>query len=82
MTDKISGNHYDFPKVSETIELIEDVVTRENLPRRAAYSIGNALKYICRAGKKPGEEWMDDIRKAENYLHRATHGEWVGKEGR
>ena len=29
---------------------------------------GNAVKYICRAGKKPGEDAIDDYDKAIHYL--------------
>lgn len=74
---KVSGRHYDFAPVREAMELIEQVVGREGVPRRAAYCIGNALKYLIRAGAKPGEPWEDDVRKAENYLHRAHTGEWM-----
>lgn len=34
-----------------------------------AYCIGNALKYLSRAGKKGG--WREDLRKAVWYLNRA-----------
>ncbi len=77
--DRVKGLHYDFQPVKETIELIEQVVNRDNLPPSAAYCIGNALKYILRAGKKT-PDWKEDISKAENYLHRAIHGEWAVKK--
>lgn len=32
------------------------------------FSLGNAVKYICRAGKKDGESKLDDLRKARWYL--------------
>jgi len=32
------------------------------------YRLGNATKYICRAGKKPGTESLQDLRKALWYL--------------
>jgi len=32
------------------------------------FALGNALKYLCRAGKKPGELVLDDLRKARWYL--------------
>lgn len=73
---KASGIHYQTGPFKETIELIEDVVTRENIPRKSAYAIGNAIKYLLRVGKKQGEDWQDDVEKAENYLHRARTGEW------
>lgn len=73
---KANGIHYQTGPFKETIELIEDVVTRENIPRKSAYAIGNAIKYLLRVGKKQGEDWQDDVEKAENYLHRARTGEW------
>ena len=78
-TNKAAGTHYDMEPIHETIEIIEDVVTRENIPRKAAYSIGNAIKYLLRVGKKQGEDWQDDVEKAENYLHRALPGDWKCK---
>lgn len=36
----------------------------------AGFCTGNALKYICRAGRKPGEETLVDLRKALWYLER------------
>lgn len=77
MQEKVAGKHYDFEQVNETIELIELVVERGSIPRKSAYMIGNALKYIMRAGTKPNEDWKDDVAKAENYLHRALKGEWI-----
>ena len=61
----------------ETIKIIHAIVKREELPREAAYDIGTAVKYQCRAGLKPDNNWKDDIRKAENYLHHARTGEWI-----
>lgn len=75
--EKVAGKHYDFEPVNETIELIELVVERGAIPRKSAYMIGTALKYIMRAGTKPNEGWEDDVAKAMNYLHRALKGEWV-----
>ncbi len=34
------------------------------------FSVGNAVKYIARAGRKPGESVLDDLRKARWYLDR------------
>lgn len=80
MTDKTSGKHYDFPQCREAIDVIEYVVSGDTLPGRASFCIGNALKYIIRAGRKDGESWRDDIAKAKNYLNRALTGEWERKE--
>jgi hypothetical protein len=35
------------------------------------FCVGNAVKYIARAGKKPGESKVDDLKKARWYLDRA-----------
>lgn len=78
--EKVSGKHYDLPLIKESIELIEHVVARESIPRKAAFEICQALRYILRAGVKPGEPWQADIGKAENYLHRALSGEWINKK--
>jgi len=32
------------------------------------YRLGNATKYICRAGRKPGADSLEDLRKALWYL--------------
>lgn len=32
------------------------------------YNLGNVLKYVCRAGKKPGANYADDLRKAAQYI--------------
>jgi hypothetical protein len=32
------------------------------------FAVGNALKYLARAGKKGGESTLDDLRKARWYL--------------
>jgi hypothetical protein len=32
------------------------------------YRLGNATKYICRAGRKPGADSLEDLRKAAFYL--------------
>jgi hypothetical protein len=34
------------------------------------FALGNAVKYISRAGKKPGESELDDLKKARFYLER------------
>ena len=32
------------------------------------FSLGNVIKYILRAGKKPGEDALKDLKKAYDYL--------------
>lgn len=59
-------SHYASGKY-EVIDIIEDQLGYEGL---RGFCLGNTLKYICRAGKKGGKEkTMEDLRKAEWYLH-------------
>ena len=78
--EKVKGTHYDIGNI-ETILIIEAIVGRNEIPRKPAYAIGNAVKYLLRCGAKQGESWRDDVAKSENYLHRARTGEWM-KEAR
>ena len=78
--EKVKGKHYEIGNI-ETIRIIECIVGRDEIPRKPAYAIGNAVKYMLRCGAKKGESWRDDVAKAENYLHRARTGEWM-KEAR
>lgn len=43
-----------------------DVIEAFDLP----YHLGNVAKYVLRAGKKPGEEAIRDLKKAVWYLER------------
>lgn len=54
-------SHYCTGKI-EVIDFIED----QKLP----YHLGNALKYICRAGKKNPAKTIEDLQKAVWYLNR------------
>lgn len=74
--EKVKGKHYEIGNI-ETIRIIECIVGRDEIPRKPAYAIGNAVKYLLRCGAKNGERWQDDVAKAENYLHRALTGEWM-----
>jgi hypothetical protein len=39
------------------------------------YPSGCIIKYLCRAGKKPGESRLDDLLKAKVYLDRMIEAE-------
>lgn len=54
-------SHYTFGKI-ETINVIEDW----ELP----YHLGNAVKYISRAGRKDPSKKLEDLEKARWYLNR------------
>jgi len=57
--DKVDPNHYNL-SVIEPIDFIE----ANCLP----FWAGSVIKYVCRAGKKPGETVVDDLRKAIRYI--------------
>lgn len=62
--DKINHpSHY----TSGNIEVIDYI---EDLGFGTGFCLGNAIKYISRAGRKSGESGEDDIKKAIWYLNR------------
>lgn len=70
--DKINPAHY--AKLSpEPITVIE--------AWELDFFLGNALKYIARAGRKPGESEVDDLKKAAWYLNRKV-AQLKGNAGR
>lgn len=62
MTDMINPNHYRGGRQFEPIAVIEDWDLN--------YRLGNALKYISRNGRKPGEDPREGLKKAIWYLER------------
>ena len=62
MTDMINPNHYRGDRQYEPIAVIEDWGLN--------YRLGNAVKYISRNGRKPGEDPREGLRKAIWYLER------------
>lgn len=65
-------NHYTDGKY-EVIQFIEDY----HLP----FHIGNAVKYISRAGKKDEDKYIEDLKKAEWYIFR-WHNYLLSEHGR
>lgn len=60
--DKVNHpSHYTSGKI-EVIDFIED--------QKLNYHRGNAIKYICRAGKKDKSKEIEDLEKAIWYLQR------------
>lgn len=53
--------HYTDGRI-EVIEFIED--------KKLDYHIGNAVKYVCRAGKKSPQTEVQDLQKAVWYINR------------
>lgn len=54
-------SHYNTGKI-EVIDFIED--------QKLGFHLGNAVKYICRAGRKDPDKVKEDIDKAIWYLNR------------
>ena len=62
MNDNVNHpSHYTDGKI-EVVDFIED--------KKLGFHLGNTVKYICRAGKKDPEKTIEDLQKAEWYLHR------------
>jgi len=59
----------------EPIRVMELIASREIIPEPNRMLICLAQKHILRAGTK--EDWIKDIEKAINYLHRSLTGEWI-----
>jgi len=60
------NEHYKHPKPEyEVIKILQARLTKEEY---AGYLKGNVLKYIFRAGTKPGNPLKQDLDKAEQYL--------------
>ena len=57
-----SPSHYAEGRQFETISVIEDW--------ELGYRLGNAVKYISRAGRKDPEKTLEDLKKAQWYLAR------------
>ena len=62
MSDAVNHpSHYTDGSI-EVIDFIED--------KKLNYHRGNAVKYICRAGKKDPEKTIEDLQKAVWYINR------------
>ena len=62
MSDNVNHpSHYTDGQI-EVIDYIED--------KKFGYHLGNAIKYISRAGKKDPQKTVEDLRKAVWYIQR------------
>ena len=62
MSDMVNNpSHYTDGGI-ETIDFIE--------AKKLPYHLGNAVKYISRAGKKDPEKTVEDLKKAVWYINR------------
>ena len=62
MSDTVNHPSYYTDGKIEVIEYIED--------KKLGYCLGNAIKYISRAGKKDPAKEIEDLRKADWYINR------------
>lgn len=61
-------------KINHPSHYVNAAVTLEpiELCQRLSFCLGNACKYLIRAGSKKGESEADDLKKARWYLERNT----------
>lgn len=52
-------------------------IVTENLSGEHAFIVGNIVKYIWRAGLKPGSSFDEDVRKAANYAFKLCSDKWI-----
>lgn len=65
MNDPVNHpSHYTDGKI-EVIDFIED--------KKLGFCLGNAVKYIARAGKKDPSKEVEDLKKAAWYVARRIH---------
>lgn len=70
ISDKYNVNDEEQPTISTpthyqgTTQPI-DLINAQNLN----FNLGNVVKYVCRAGKKDGENILSDLEKAKNYIN-------------
>ena len=53
-----------------------DLINAQNLN----FNLGNVVKYVCRAGKKQGENVLSDLDKAKNYINDKQIEEFMSDE--
>ena len=58
-------------------DVMERVESSEGFGMAQAWDVGNAIKYLLRAGRK--DAMGIELGKAENYLHHARTGRWIGE---
>lgn len=71
--DKVVDHPEHYGGVDNPYEAIKVIEAWTSAEASYGFCIGNALKYICRAGKKDGSSIVQDLRKAIWYLERACN---------
>ena len=74
MSDTVNHPSYYTDGKIEVIEYIED--------KKLGYCLGNAIKYISRAGKKDPAKEIEDLRKADWYIKRRIQELETRKRGK
>ena len=65
LVEKLDDNTNKTPQHYQgTIQPI-DLINAQDLN----FNLGNVVKYVCRAGKKQGENVLSDLEKAKNYIN-------------
>ena len=65
LVEKLDDNTNKTPQHYQgTIQPI-DLINAQDLN----FNLGNVVKYVCRAGKKQGENVLSDLDKAKNYIN-------------
>ena len=74
----------EFENVDDLCEFMEGELHNQNTPQHYQgtiqpidlinaqdlnFNLGNVVKYVCRAGKKQGENVLSDLEKAKNYIN-------------
>ena len=67
-SNPIRPDHYKLLNGKDTIDIMAETLGNE---AAINFCMGNALKYITRAGKKEGNSFEQDLSKATEYLNRA-----------
>ena len=57
--NKLHTNYYIF------VPIYIDLINAQDLN----FNLGNVVKYVCRAGKKQGENILTDLEKAKDYIN-------------
>lgn len=64
MKEPSMNNQNTPPHYQGTIQPI-DLINAQDLN----FNLGNVVKYVCRAGKKQGENILTDLEKAKDYIN-------------
>ena len=65
LVEKLDDNTNTTPKHYQGSIQPIDLINAQNLN----FNLGNVVKYVCRAGKKQGENVLSDLDKAKNYIN-------------